>query len=300
MKVMTVLDELPEGYAVERGQGAIAAVHADYAEALAAAGWSATSDPVLAESALRGRRPLLRIDLEDEQLLVRRFSHGGLLRWATGARFRDPERPFREIVLSEHLRAHGLATPRVVAARARAYGGVGWRLEVVTRRVPGTLDLGFWLTRLQRGEVPGQEARRVVAGLGALVRRMHDSGFLHADLCPNNVLVETDSLTAETPRFWLLDLDRSLVTEPLGRDSRWNNVRRLFRHVDRRTHERRLPIPRTFYMRFLRAYESDRGLRHQAWRSIHDQHERRMRWHRLGWLFERRSAAEDPRALQPH
>jgi hypothetical protein len=73
-----------------------------------------------------------------------------LLRFATGRRFLDPTRPFEEIRLAQHLERNGIATPRIVAARARGSILTGYELDLVTQRVEGTIDLGEGLARAPR------------------------------------------------------------------------------------------------------------------------------------------------------
>lgn len=295
MDALPVLDQLPPDYAIERTSSALAAVHESAQEALHDAGWSATRSPETSASALRGRKPLRELRAGGELLLVRRFTHGGLLRWATGTRFRDPERPFREILLSEHLHEAEIPTPRVVAARARrASAGVGWNLEILTRRVPGTSDLGIELARIQRGELTVSVRRALLRAFGAFVARLHGANFLHADLNPNNILVETDSLAGSSPRLWVLDLDRSRVG-PLKPEERVRNIGRLFRHVDRREGERGRSLSRSDYLRWLAGYAAGRADRKELWNAVATAHRQR-RGHKFGWLLERSLGGADPRA----
>jgi len=87
MLTLPVLDELPAGYFVEESPGGVAVLHADVLEPLHDAGFGPDSDGSLAPSALSGRKPLFQIEAGGETYLLRRFSHGGLMRWTTGARW---------------------------------------------------------------------------------------------------------------------------------------------------------------------------------------------------------------------
>ncbi|MCB9916481.1 MAG: hypothetical protein H6828_15240 [Planctomycetes bacterium] len=280
-----ILEQLPSGYFVDESPRGVLALHVDVARALHEAGYGPEHDGGLARSELSGRRPLYGLAAGGERFVVRRFSHGGLLRWLTGARFSDPTRPFRELALSAALRQAGLPTPQVVAARAVHARGGGWYLDLVTRRVERGVDLGFVLGRARRGELDARELRPLLYAAGDLVRRLHRHGFLHADLTPTNLLLEPRE-EGEEPRLWVLDLDRSVLSDDLGRAARLANLRRLFRYVARREARGARALQRSDYLRFLVGYEKDRVLRKELWRAISAAHRRRSPLHALGWLFE--------------
>ena len=122
------LPELPAGFTVVEGDRGVMACRTEDAEALRTAGFGpdgthrADGGSVLLDAEESGREPLGRLEVGGRTCLARRFTHGGLARAVTGRRFRDPSRPFDELVLSEALRERGVPTPRVVAARAVAVG----------------------------------------------------------------------------------------------------------------------------------------------------------------------------------
>jgi hypothetical protein len=283
---LPILSELPSGYFVDESPGGVLALHVDHARALHESGYGPESDGGLTRSELSGRRPLLELVAGGEALVVRRFSHGGLMRWITGERYLDPERPFRELLLSDSLRRAGIDTPLVVAARARPAGLYGWRLDLVTRRVPEVLDLGHALRLARAGEVAPRVRGRLAASLGSLVRRLHRHGFLHADLTPTNVLCRRSALEDGEGELSVIDLDRSVLVERPTDLERLRNLRRLYRYVARR--ERRLgpALARTDLARFLVAYEPERDERHRIARGILSAHRRSRAWHALGWFFE--------------
>lgn len=294
MPTLGVLDELPAGYFVEESPGGVLAVHADFAIPLLRFGYGPSADGPLQPSEATGRQPLLEIALPEETLLVRRFRHGGLLRWLTGARYLDPERPFRELILSATLRRLGIQTPEVVAARARKAPFGGWELDLVMRRVPNAVDLGMLLARARRGEVGPLELRPVLREAGRVVRALHLAGCLHADLNPNNLLVERGR--EGSPVVWVLDLDGSRLELRLGERARRENLRRLYRHVARRERRMGTGLRTTDYARFLIAWDGGRGEWKDAWREIRARHGRLQLWHRLGWFLEGRlSRRRDPR-----
>lgn len=300
MHSLRVLEELPSGYFVEESPRGILALHTGVARALHDAGYGPEQDGEVVQSELSGRRPLHEFRVGEDAFVVRRFSHGGLLRWLTGVRFLDAARPFRELILSEALRRTGIRTPRVIAARARSARGYGWLLEVVSRRLEGTIDLGHVLGRARRGEVDRDASRRLLLELGRLVSQLHKHGCLHADLTPNNLLVNTSALDGEAPELWVLDLDGSTMHDSLTDAQRRKNLRRMYRFVERRERRYGKALTRTDYVRFFRGYDSDGRRWKTDWRAVESMHSRRSILHSIGWLFERSFAPRtDPRDLDP-
>jgi 3-deoxy-D-manno-octulosonic acid kinase len=278
--------KLPPGYDVVQSTGALLAVHRAYGAGLLAAGFGPDTDGPMRESSLAGRKPLFEIATGADRYLVRRFSHGGLLRFLTGSRFRDPMRPFHELALAHELGRRGIATADVVAARARSLRGGGFALDLVTRQIPDTLDLGFVLSKAGQGEVRARDLRRLAVELGALVRRLHDAGFLHADLTLNNVLASADSLSGAAPKLWILDLDRARIEPALTDAERRKNLTRLYRFVARRDGRAGRPLRRSDFARFFRGYDPDRTRWKSDWRAISAAEGAARAVHSLGWGLE--------------
>jgi 3-deoxy-D-manno-octulosonic acid kinase len=261
------------------------AVRADVERDLAAAGFGPESDGELRPSVLLGRKPLWELDTRAGTFVVRRFSHGGLLRFATGRRFLDGARPFEEIRASQHLERAGVPTPQIVAARARK-AGIGYELDLVTRRVEGAVDLGEVLALARRGEVPPARVSLLAAALGLLVRRLHRAGFLHADLTPNNVLVNRGALADADPHLWLLDLDRARIQSSVTDAERRTNLRRLYRFVARREERDGRALKRTDYARFFQGYDMSGTTWKDDWRAVAAAHARASFAHKIGWVLE--------------
>lgn len=286
---------LPAGFELCRAPGAYLAWRTELAPELGRSGFGLEADGALRASELAGRRPLHLLCTEAGTFVVRRFSHGGLARRLTGERFADPTRPFRELALSESLRARGIATPTVVAARARRAPLFGWLLALVTRRVEGASDLGQLLGEARRGELDRRTLRALLAQAGRFVRRLHEAGLWHADLNPNNLLAIRASLESGRAELLVLDLDRSELRAELGPRERAHNLRRLYRHVERREELHGRALARTDHARFLCAYEPEREARRALWRAIARAHARHSLLHRLGWLLEGSSRRADAR-----
>lgn len=269
--------DLPSGYLCDARAGETLCVHQQHAVALAAAGYVWGGGEVGEESDLAGREPLRELRTSGGSFLIRRFTHGGLLRRFTGKRFGNPDRPFEELRLSAALRDQGLPTPLVVAARARKLL-MGWELELVTERLPGTVDLGTWLGRARRGEASEGTRRALLVAFGRMVGRLHGAGFWHADLQPNNFLARESDPTADP---FVLDLDRSRFQTMAPTDCH-AQLARLFRHVEDREVRFGRALRRSDLWRFLRAYGGGKA----DWRAVAEIYERKKGAHRLGKRVE--------------
>ena len=280
MRELPELPELPAEYVLARSAHGVCARARDWLETLESAGYGPESEPAWRASALRGRRPLEELETPRGTLLLRRFSHGGLLRALTGSRFADPARPFHELALCAALQARGIATPVIVAARARAAPLGGWFLDVLSLRVEGARDLESELEDLRAGAPRPAEFDARLRAAGAFVRALHEAGLYHVDLTPKNLLVHGT-------RFVVLDLDRSFLVEPLPVAARERNLRRLLRFVLRREQHGRRALCNTDYLRFLAGYEPGRARRAELAHAVFEAQRRSMRWHRVGWGLER-------------
>jgi len=281
MSVLPDLPPLPAEYVLAGGERGTCARHRDWLELLERAGYGPESEPATRASTLAGRRPLEELQTARGTLLLRRFTHGGLLRALSGSRFGDPARPFHELALSAALLERGLATPLLVGARARAAPGGGWLLDVLSLRVENARDLESRLEELRRGAPRPADFAALVRDAGAFVRSLHDAGLYHVDLTTKNLLVRADG------RLLVLDLDRSELQAELPANSRERNLRRLLRFVLRREERGARALDARDYLRFLAGYEPRPAQRRQLAHAVFEAHGRHLRWHRIGWGLER-------------
>jgi tRNA A-37 threonylcarbamoyl transferase component Bud32 len=284
MRLRAVLARLPAGYELVRGRRGWLACERGARAPLLAAGFGPDGGEDLAPSGLSGRSALGAIEAGGERWIVRRFHHGGLVRVLGEQLFLRPARPFLELCLSAALRGAGLATPRIVAARAVRGRLLGWRLAVVSVRVEDALDGAEVLERLRRGALDARARRRFLATVGELVGRLHAARFVHADLTPQNLLFSADLSSG-----WVLDLDRGRLVDVLSPDQRREALRRLYRAVRRREARGRSFLTRGDYRRFLRAYGAAARTEDEwraDWRAIRRRDRRRAPVHRLGWMLE--------------
>jgi hypothetical protein len=291
MGAIPVLAQLPEVYSLERGDTGILAVHREWAEPLAAVGFGLASDGELRPSEHSGRRPLQELHTTGGRLLVRRYHHGGLLRWLTTDRYTDPSRPFAELVAADHLERHGVATPPLIAARAQRSGRRTWRLVTVSLLLDDTMDGGEVLERVRAEEVAPEPRARIFFAAGELVGRATRAGLRHADLGPRNLLFGADALIGATPRAFVLDLDGARLVASLADDARRANLGRLYRGVVRRERRGRAFLTSVDRERFLAGFADGAGQPTEdvaiAWGGVVRSYRRRRLWHALGRGAER-------------
>lgn len=173
----------------------------------------------------QGRGATYGISLGPVRAVVRHARRGGLARSFSADRFLDHTPRFRrEMVIAEQLRAAGIATPAVLAGVAYP-SGIAHTADVATERVDG-VDLAA----IFFGATPpsGIARAEVWKSVGALVRRLHDAGFVHPDLQLKNVLAGPAS-SSRLPAVWLLDVDtvRSVRLRPAA--EKVANIKRFFR-----------------------------------------------------------------------
>ncbi|MEM8711676.1 MAG: lipopolysaccharide kinase InaA family protein [Planctomycetota bacterium] len=300
---MRGIPELPTGFTLVEGERGVLACRPAEREALAAAGFSpdgtrrGASAEHLPDARESGREPLGMLEVDGVSCLARRFTHGGLARALTGARFSDPGRPFAELALSERLRTLGIATPRVVAARAVSVKPFGFELTLVTERVDGVRDMGWILGEVRSGRRSRAELRDALIACGRLIGALHRVGFLHADLQPANLLVRS-AVDGGAAEAIAIDLDRSRFVwgegaeaQPLPAQLARKNLGRLWRHVRRRETEYGAVLSRVDRARFLRAYLRTQGTKPadmaELSRAIDEAASRGGVGHRIGWWLER-------------
>ncbi len=152
----------------------------------------------------RGRGSAWFVSAAPQEWALRHYRRGGLIArlsadrylWAGEARVRA----FAEWRLLAALVRRELPVPQPLAARYQR-GGLLYRCDLITRRVPGALPLS---ARLERAALGAAEWR----GIGATAARFHAAGVDHADLNAHNILI--DDAAAVT----LIDFDRGRLRAP--------------------------------------------------------------------------------------
>lgn len=177
--------------------------------------------------ALRGRAPVYVAFLPDggPQVVVRHAWHGGLLAPITQDVFRRPTRAPIEMARSAELHRLGIPTTEVLgyALYDAAFGLA--RVDVVTRYVDDTADLGMVLA----GLVPTIECEAALTATLELLERLAVHGVVHPDLNVKNILLHTP--VGAPPRALVIDVDVVHIDPSSPDRTMQRNVARLTRSL---------------------------------------------------------------------
>jgi tRNA A-37 threonylcarbamoyl transferase component Bud32 len=255
-------------------------------EALEASGMlDPSSSPPDVAAKYSGRGNVFVCDLPalpGKKAVVRRYRHGGLSGLIFGGWFAGPSRAFREFRIFLQAEKAGVPTVRVLAASTSRTLGIFYRALLVTEEADGARDLAALAG--EAGEKPGaaSELRGASRACGAAVRKMHDAGFLHADLNLKNLIVcdEGDGTTAR-----ILDWDLSSRLSALSRRARMKNLMRMDRSA-RKLASKGLTIPLKERLRFLKHYFISGGIDRPSRAELRSW-ARRSWIHRIAWWVSR-------------
>lgn len=170
----------------------------------------------------RGRKPVVAGAVGESRLVVKRMHHGGLLAPIGRDFFLTSRRARSHVVLADYLTAHGVATAPVAFASWRRIRGL-MRCEVGFELIEGAIDADRYFFG---GEAlpDGWESR--AAAIGAMVGRLHQISFLHADLNLMNFLF------SGAGHVYILDLDKTPIpNQALTVQQMTDNLARLERSV---------------------------------------------------------------------
>ena len=201
---------------------------------------------------LKGRIPLLIVPLKDgKKLVIRRYAHGGWLRFFTRDLYFYGSRSFQELCLTEEIRSAGISTVQPIGAIHRRVLLLFYKAYFLSLELPKAEDSSQFLLRI--GLCSAQHVllkkRETIRSAGRLVLRFHKSGFFHRDLQLKNILIVED-------QPYLIDFDRSYRRETLSLKKRIQNLLRLNRSVEK-WRSLGLPLTKTDRWRFFRAYSAE-------------------------------------------
>jgi 3-deoxy-D-manno-octulosonic acid kinase len=171
-----------------------------------------------------GRGSVHRVVLPGgKRVFVRKYMRGGAVRRLVNDLYLvRPERPFRELVVTETARAAGCPVPTVLAVAVQDVGPFyrGW---IVTEAIENARPLiDEWL------DERGFDKLELLSRVGAAIGSLHAAGVYHVDLTGHNVLIREGGVPV------ILDFDRGFFAQPgderhgrTGLDRFWRSMLKL-------------------------------------------------------------------------
>jgi len=231
---------------------------------------------------LKGRTPHPVIPLGDGKTMVlRQYSHGGLLRTITGSAYFFGSRSFRELALTEEIRSFGIPTILSIGAIHQKTFFSFYQAYFLSLEVPSAMDLIQYFQEI--GTCPSGEKlsqkRKTIRHIGLFIRQFHQAGFFHGDLQLKNILIAGDQIL-------LIDFDRSYRKQNLTVQEKIKNLLRLNRSVEK-WKCLGLPITRTDGWRFFLAYAGNNKKILEVMVKALRTYSLRFLFYRFGWALER-------------
>jgi len=167
-----------------------------------------------------------RFSLGGRPVIGKRALHGGLFGSLLGRWYLGSRRAVDQLRAAIRLERSGVATPEVLAiGSARVFGP--FRIQaIISRRLQGAQNL----YELAAGAPARRRRREVLLRCADLLRRLHDAGFVHADLNVSNLVLER-GLARET--LYVVDLDRGRFRAVVTPKERLGNLARLLRSYEK-------------------------------------------------------------------
>jgi 3-deoxy-D-manno-octulosonic acid kinase len=231
---------------------------------------------------LKGRTLHPSIPLGDgKRMVLRQYSHGGLLRTITGNLYLFGARSFRELALTEEIRSSGIPTIFPIGAIHHRIFFLFYQAYFLSLEVPNAIDLIQYFQEMRAR--PTREnlssKRKTIRSVGLLIRQFHQAGFFHGDLQLKNILIAGDQAL-------LIDFDRSYRRSNLSIQEKIRNLLRLNRSAEKRI-QQGLPLTRTDRWRLFLAYAGDDKTIQEAMKKTLQTYSLRFLFYRLGWAIER-------------
>jgi tRNA A-37 threonylcarbamoyl transferase component Bud32 len=230
----------------------------------------------------KGRTLHPSIRLEDgKRMVLRQYSHGGLLRAITGNLYFFGARSFRELALTEEIRSCGIPTISSIGAIHHHIFLPFYQAYFLSIEVPRAIDLIQYFQEM--GAQPSHESllskRKTLRSAGLLIRQFHQAGFFHGDLQLKNILIAGDQVL-------LIDFDRSYRRSNLSIQEKMRNLLRLNRSAEKWI-QQGLPLTRTDRWRLFLGYAGDDKTIQEVTKKTLQTYSLRFLFYRFGWALEK-------------
>ena len=227
---------------------------------------------------LKGRTLHFLVPLKDgRKMVIRRYAHGGWLRFLTQDFYLSGSRSFQELCLTEEIRSSGISTIEIIGAIHISIFPFLYRAYLLSLEIPEAEDSVQYLLKThshpsRKGLI---EKRSMIHSAGGLIRKFHQAGFFHRYLQLKNILIVEG-------RPYLIDFDRSYRKRTLPLGKRLDNLLRLNRSVEK-WKRLGLPLTKADRWRFFQAYSGDDPEVTQALRKALKRYSLRLLFHRCLW-----------------
>ncbi|MCF6157711.1 MAG: hypothetical protein E3K32_03870 [wastewater metagenome] len=241
-----------------------------------------------------GRGNYISVPLKEnhaERLIIKNYRHGGLFGKLFGGVFLNGDRPLIDIGINEVASQKGVPTAEVIAVTKRMFLGVFYRANFISKEISGAVDIMQFLKESPFEKIQKQK-KVIIFALIKLIRKMHDIGIYHADLHLKNILIKE----GENGEFdaYIIDLDKSVVSESLTLRQRMKNLQRLDRFIEKvfwlsrssynSSFSRKVSlISKADRIRFLKYYMTCDTVVHRDWKRFLRQYQSYYSFHKFWW-----------------
>ena len=194
-------------------------------------------DPYTGETEFRvsyhGRTPCKSIfvkNLDNGNLVVRDYWHGGLFGNVLKDIFWQGFRPIKELLICEGACKKGIRTIEIIAIVKNRVLGPFYRSKLISREIRDSVDLMEFLLRVDNQTILAKK-KEIISKVAQAIKIMHDAGIYHADLNLKNILLQKPNRGEFV--VYIIDLDKSREFKELNLQRRMKNLMRLDRSLEK-------------------------------------------------------------------
>lgn len=212
------------------------------------------------------------------RVVLRRYHHGGLLRFLQKDLYFFSFPPLREMAASQFAQQRGIPVAEILGAVQQRVAKIFYRVDLLLRHLPEGCDLGDYFEK-RYAPRKWQEKKEIIREVGRLVRRMHDAGLDHADLHLKNIFMSGEP---QKRNFYLLDFDKAHIVPNMTPQQRRKNLQRFHRYLEKYFGGIGI-FTRSDRMEFLKSYFGSGQAAREFARLNGKNFERHVSCHRLLW-----------------
>lgn len=185
------------------------------------------------KTSYHGRTPCKSIfvkNLDNGNLVVRDYWHGGLFGNMLGDIFWKGLRPVKELLICEGACKKGIRTIEIIAIVKNRVLGPFYKSKLISREIKDSVDLMEFLLRCDNQTFLAKK-KEIIPKVAQAIKMMHDAGIYHADLNLKNILLQKSNRGEFV--VYIIDLDKSREFRELNLKRRMKNLMRLDRSLEK-------------------------------------------------------------------